>query len=180
MSFCPKCDSILDINKQVAINKTPFSDELVAKLINGELTETDLTDIDIDSLSKNENYIKLDDATKEDANKRITKLMKKIGTSEGAIYICKNCGYTKPIKGRQLIMSKIGKSYSAVTHLTPDKIRIMINDKTLPHTRGYVCTNDKCISHTDIEKRDAVFFRFPNSLQVWYICTACMNYWSGK
>ena len=180
MAFCPNCDSILDVNKQTVTTKKSFPNDFVDKLIKNELSETDLNDIDIDSLSKNEKYINLSTKQKEKVDNNISKLIKKIGASEGYIYFCKSCGYTCPIKKRQLIMSKIGKSYNSGIQISPDKIKVMINDKTLPHTRGYICTNDKCISHKENDKRDAVFFRFPNSLQTWYICTTCQNYWASQ
>lgn len=180
MSFCPKCDSILDVNKQTAKNKKSFPDDFIDKLIKNELEENELNNIDIDSLPINEKYINLSTKIKEKIDNNISKLIKKMGPTDEVIYFCKSCGYTCPIQKRQLIMSKIGKSYTSGVRLTPDKIRIMVNDKTLPHTRGYICTNEKCISHKENDKRDAVFFRFPNSLQTWYICTACQNYWAAQ
>jgi len=184
MLFCPQCDSILDINKQTYViseNVTINNDDILKKLIDNEkLSIDEIKNINIDLITKSDFYINLDKKVKNELDKKLKTIISKKGTDEGVMYICKKCGYTKPLIGRTLILSKIGMASSSRITITPQKIRNMLHDKTLPHTRRYICKNTDCISHTQHDKRDAVFFRFTNSLQVYYICCACQTYWTSE
>ena len=181
MLFCPKCDSILDINKvtnEEVIN-TKIDDEVIKKIVESqELTDEEKQSVNIDALINNTYYSELDKKTKSLVDKKINKMLSKKQQTDKAVYICK-CGYTAPIAGRTLIMSKMGSSSNTSSLNTPQRIKNMLHDKTLPHSRNYICPNKECVSHTDPEKRDAVFFRFSDSLQIWYICISCKSYWIG-
>ena len=183
MLFCPECDSLLDINKQTSestFNKNmdiKENETILKKMLNSEdITDKEVASVNIDIITETQTYLKLDKKTKQSINKKITDLINKLKKTHGFIYKCHKCGYTKPLVEQTLIMSKIGNDSKAP--ITPQKIINVMNDKILPHTRNYICKNPKCISNTDITKRDAVFFRLDNSLQTWYVCTACKTYWT--
>lgn len=85
---------------------------------------------------------------------------------------CTNCENIEQIDTGTLIISR------AVVNSTTDysgtrKFGDMVDDKTLPHTRNYVCPNKNCESHTNHKLRDAVFFKPGNSYAVKYVCTVC-------
>ena len=53
----------------------------------------------------------------------------------------------------------------------------LVNEPTLLRTRRYKCSNEKCPSHTDPTKREAVIYRKGDTYQVDYICTTCKTHW---
>ena len=66
-----------------------------------------------------------------------------------------------------------------ISNKSLSKYKNMIHDKTLPHTRDYVCKNKDCSSHKDPSKRDAVWFRpIATSYSTYYGCTACATIWN--
>jgi hypothetical protein len=196
MQFCPKCDNIMDIGKsapKITINQnTPDtvssdskddvinnSNNDISKLIemykNGE--NITMFKIDIKDLTSHPNFNKLKDTDKNN----ILKIIKstEIDDSLSAYRICKNCSYFEKMVGKTLVLSRmnLGSSMSSVQDLS--KYKYMIHDKTLPHTRDYVCKNDKCISQKDFSKRDAVWFRpQSNSYSTCYACVACSMVWN--
>ena len=91
--------------------------------------------------------------------------------TDNAQFICNNCGYTEKIKAGTLIFSKysndISQSYST------DDSSIMEFSDILPRTRKYKCPNSECVSHNDLSKREATFFRMNNNVKIKYICNAC-------
>ena len=110
------------------------------------------------------------------------KLMDKSASSTGtkqtgnAYFICKNCGTFEPIKTGTLVMSKLSAEGN---HDFMDNMsyKNMVHIRTLPLTRNYICPNDKCVSHKDHEKREAVFFRMGSQYRVRYVCKACQISW---
>ena len=87
-------------------------------------------------------------------------------------FICKNCGHNEEISPKTLIFSKSG-SGEGDTEAFENNYKYMIHASYLPRTRHYICPNDKCVSHDKHDKREAVFFRKPNSYKVVYVCCAC-------
>lgn len=93
-----------------------------------------------------------------------------------AYYICKNCGTNEQIKPGSVIIKKTS-DVQQTTYDDPQKAKNMLHAPYLPRTRKYICTNTKCISHTDHSKREAVFYRMTNSFRLRYICAACETQW---
>jgi hypothetical protein len=196
MQFCPKCDNIMDIGKsapKISINQnTPDTvsseskDNVVSntnneiiKLIEMYKNGDNITmfKIDIKDLTNHPDFIKLKDTDKNN----ILKIMKstEIDDSLSAYRICKNCSYYEKLVVKTLVLSRMnqGSSMSGIQDLA--KYKYMIHDKTLPHTRDYICKNDKCISHKELSKRDAVWFRpQSNSYSTCYACVACSMVWN--
>lgn len=88
-----------------------------------------------------------------------------------AYFVCSNCGPIKKIEAGTLIYNK--KSDSLSKNYNTGNYTNMLYSNILARTRRYICPNDKCISHKDITKREAIFFRKNNLYEVIYICEAC-------
>ena len=86
-------------------------------------------------------------------------------------FICSNCGYSKVIDPRTLLFSRTSKNV-AESYVANDVVNMAFSD-IIFRTRKYICSNDKCESHKDPEKREAIFFRMNNSYKVKYICDTC-------
>ncbi len=198
MQFCPKCDNIMDIGKSAPkisitqitpntvssdtkeeINSNSSKNNDISKLIEIYKSGDNITmfKIDIKDLTSHPDFIKLKDSDKTN----IIKIIKstEIDDSLSAYRICKNCSYYEKLVGKTLVLSRMnmGSSMSGVQDLS--KYKYMIYDKTLPHTRDYVCKNEKCASHKDLTKRDAVWFRpQSNSYSTCYACVTCSMVWN--
>lgn len=198
MFFCPDCNNSFDITRTVAQKggaDDEFSDttasedtgknyELIQKIINNQPASVeDIEEISQQDLFKSSSFKKLKSKQRELVYNKIQDLLpksKKKLIVEGeeklieenlAFFICNNCGLTKKIQPRTLIFSRASESISQ-TYVSGN-YKDMIHSDILPRTRKYVCPNQKCESHHDAEKREAVFFRLNNSYQVKYICQAC-------
>ena len=93
------------------------------------------------SLSNNDNYIKL----KEQDKLKILKLLNLENNDDTkvAYQICKNCLYNEKLTKRTLILSRMNLNTGVSSNKSLSKYKNMIHDKTLPHTRDYVCKNKR-------------------------------------
>lgn len=153
MFFCSKCDNIYDVTSK--INKT----------IDDELTPTSVSDDTSVSEKQNNKSEKNDE--NDDNNDDNTNV---------AYFMCDNCGHSEPLPEDTVIITK-SSTRKIYEHYDKERCRHMINIKTLPLTRNYVCHNTKCESHNNHTKREAVFFRVNNTYAVRYICKACLETW---
>lgn len=192
MYFCPNCNNIFDItrNPQEEKAKTKVGGgskdytTIIEKILrNEEVLEKDVVNLNLSTLIKETDYKKLKVKEKELVYNKIQELLppeKKIikdlndEKSDKVYFICKNCGFLKPVVDGTLIFSRVSTDISQ-TYTSTDEasLKAMTNSDILPKTRKYVCTNDKCVSHKDPSKREACFFRMNNSYKVKYICMAC-------
>jgi hypothetical protein len=97
-------------------------------------------------------------------------------TASNAYFICKNCGTYEQITQGTLVMSKLSTEGNH-DFIDNTNYKNMIHVKTLPITRNYICPNDKCASHKDHEKREAVFFRMGTQYRIRYVCKTCQISW---
>lgn len=138
MSFCPKCNNILDISRkslkfspQLQLSQSQSQSQLhkggsaVDKIIdnitnnNIDFSEEDIkqiSQISLENIVKDNAYKKLDVKNKSlvynkiaDMKKEKLVLESKIDINKNKIfYICKNCSYEEEIKNGELIFSKNG------------------------------------------------------------------------
>lgn len=110
----------------------------------------------------------------ESENKKKPQVM---STTNKYVFRCFNCGYTEQMEPGILLLSRAPQK-AAIDYSDPNKYKDMMHDKTLPHTRNYVCPNETCISHTDHVLREAVWFKpSRHSYSVVFICKACSTMW---
>ena len=98
----------------------------------------------------------------------------------GSAGIYRDCALRliEKIKTKTLVLSRMNMNISSFQQ-DLSKYKYMVFDKTLPHTRDYICYNKECSSHKDFSKRDAVWFRpIATSYSTYYGCTACSTVWN--
>ncbi len=88
-----------------------------------------------------------------------------------AYFICNNCGFFENIKPMTMIYSKTHMQ----TRLVSDHNSDLIYDQTLPITKTYNCINKNCKTYTDINLKEAVFYK--KNHRVTYICKICKSDW---
>lgn len=190
MQFCPKCENIMDICKSAPklsmVISTPDSVSTETKTPKDEITKIiqlyingeDISNFKIDSklLTSLDEFKKLNDNQQIELLKIIK--LSEIDESLRAYKICKNCYYSERFVGRNLVLSRMSSQSSISNVIDLSKYKNMINDKTLPHTRDYICKNNKCDSHKNHEKRNAVWFRpILNDYSTYYGCVTCEEIW---
>lgn len=155
-------------------------EDLLKKLENNEkIIDTDFGDLRFEQLTKHKYYTKLDKKTKLAVQAKLTSHYEKIEDNTSAYYSCVICSYSKPIEPQTLILTKISSGITG-TYMNYDKLKNRSHNKMLGYSRNYICYNDKCVSHNDHEKREAVIYRIGSSIQAWYTCCACQTYWKGE
>ena len=197
--FCPNCNNILDISKNVPKANTilgtstptsvssdaPKKDDsqnliknILKNIVDGnELSNQDLKSIDIDKIIHDEEYKKMDKANKKKIDDILSSIHTNLDSATGAYYVCRTCFYSKAIETKTLITSRACEGLSS-GYVNTEKFKNMVYNKALPLTRAYICTNKDCKSHKNHDKREAVFFR--DGMQVWYACKSCQSYWKGE
>lgn len=92
-----------------------------------------------------------------------------------AFLVCSKCGYNEQMEPGTLIYVKMYDKQ--VSEFNLEDYKSMYYDKTLPRTNVYDCRNKKCITHTQPEKKKAVFKRIKDDKRVVYNCTVCKDVW---
>ncbi|ARF09494.1 DNA-dependent RNA polymerase subunit Rpb9 [Indivirus ILV1] len=186
MYFCPNCNNIFDITKNPHGDKQSGGSKNYLTVINNiindeEVTESDTKDITLTELINEPHYKKLSSDKKELVYNKLQQLLpvdkKEVEANAGtlsqdkAYFICKNCGFLKPIEENTLIFSRVSNDISQ--SYTSSDVSDMANSDILPRTRKYICSNKKCVSNSDPSKKEAIFFRVNNSYNIRYVCLAC-------
>lgn len=190
MFFCPNCDNSFNITKSVSHQKGGKSisggdkyEAVIKKIIDGEtINENDVNWVELDELAKVTGYKKLKQKQKEKVYNTILELLpvdkKDLPKSDKtkkkqAFFICTNCGYNQPIKPRTVIFSRTSNDVSQ-SYISQD-VRNMVHSDILRRTKKYICPNEKCESHKNIDKREAVSMRRNNTYHITMICEACQT-----
>ena len=90
-----------------------------------------------------------------------------------AYHVCSNDMFNEPIKTGFHLMTRPPPGNKILESFDIEKYRNLCYTNTLPRTRNFKCLNDKCPTHDVKTPQEAIFFRIPNSFQVYYICTIC-------
>lgn len=89
-----------------------------------------------------------------------------------SVFMCVNCNTQKLIPSGTVIHTRIyGKRDN--TTIKKQNLINMRRSKILTNTREYTCPKDKCESHTNVNKREAVMFRMYEQADIVYICKTC-------
>lgn len=162
MKFCKNC------NNNCIITKLDLTQQ------NQMTTPTELSDTSSDISSE---------ATKSSDEQYKIKKQKDVNntnnknTQSTVFFKCTICDYLEEILDGALIISKTNLNLTSDYRNKNNDIE-MINDKTLPHTRNYVCPNKSCNSHDDHSVRDAVWFKpSQNNYAIKMICISCKTIW---
>lgn len=191
MFFCPDCNNSFNITKNIKTsaqiggkNGGPVEQlykEFIEKVLSEEETQNiNVDNMTIDDLAKDTNYKKLKQKQKDKVLNRLIELLpiekKNLPKADKLKkhlehFICKNCGYYEPIKDGTIIFSRTSGDVSQ-TYVSPDILQLKHSD-IIRITSRYECSNPKCQSHKDFEKREAKITRWNNSYGYVMICMAC-------
>ena len=159
-----------------------ISDTNVSDILNGNDTDFNIKNFNINDLNKNTTFNKLSNNQKTLVINRILEKIPKNKSKQtdtvvnkDSYYYCKSCGYNEIIPPKQFIFSR---GYEKNDDFYNYRFRNYIHDKTLPRSKKYNCINDKCPTHDNPSLKLAVFYRQKNSYNVRYICTVCNNFWN--
>lgn len=200
MFFCPNCDNSFDITKMIPkktddehSDKEPMRggkrdlkelDKIIDDAIKGyKIEEKDVSDYTMRDVENSPIFKKLNSKQREIVFNIISDLMptekkelKDTGVKVLPVhFLCKNCGYNEPVEEGTMIINRAETSeQSYISDIDPEKI---LKLKYLPYTRNYTCPNEKCITHKNKEKKNAVFMRLGTSLRIRYVCEPCKTSW---
>ena len=191
--FCENCDNMLDISrtqligadeviasKNISAEKNVNYEELLKKVENKEkLSDEELTSIDIKELVNNDYYKKMN--KKGEIKKRILEMIEDMKNSDenGQAYmICRNCGFTKPIKPQFKIFTKNPEGVtSAHDYVNEANYRNRLIMGTMPRTRNFKCPNKECPVYTKNASPEAIFFRkSSDTYETIYGCVNCATF----
>lgn len=193
MEFCPNCNNILDISrtptKVTVIDPTTISQttsdnikkdnddylKIINMYKNNINISTMIDNINLTELQKHKEFIALKDKDKKD----LLKLFKsQEDDTYNAYFVCKNCSYSEKITKRTNVLNKMNVG-SVSGYNNVEMFKYYVNDKTLPHTRDYICRNKNCETHSKPEMKDAKWFR-PNQFgyNTYYVCLVCETVWN--
>lgn len=187
MFFCPECDNSFNITKTLPQHKTEgqtggdrYETFIKKTLANEDVEQFDTNGLTLDELTKSAEYKRLKQREKERVHNMLNELLpldkKNLPKADKtkkhtAFYICTKCGYNEPIKSGTMIFSRTSNDVSQ-SYISRD-IKEMVHSDILKRTRRYICPNKDCVSHKDIQQREAIMFRRNNSYQMIMICEAC-------
>jgi predicted RNA-binding Zn-ribbon protein involved in translation (DUF1610 family) len=155
---------------------------LINKLLDHVATLNDVKNIDYGEVIKSNSYKSLNNNEREtvingiqdllpNEKKKIMEFKNNVDIEANAAYfICTNCGHARTIENGTLIFSR--KSENITQSYDIGDYSDLKYSNILPRTRNYICINDKCDSHTDMKKKEAIFFRV-GGYNVKYVCLAC-------
>jgi hypothetical protein len=151
--------------------------KIIKKLINN--SKIDIKDFQLynfDDFIKNTLYIKLDKKRKLDVHNQLMQYYGKINDTVSAYYVCLSCSFYKEIETGKMLIHRKNTSNDLEPYVNILGIKNKCYSKILGHTRDYICINKKCESHKDPYKKDAVIYRTPKIIKVYYVCTTCESW----
>jgi hypothetical protein len=180
MFFCQNCNNSLDITKNANVKKVDKvvinTPEEFMKSYNNTNTQNYYLNFNEDSLKL---YLKKEDFRNEEYTNIINSFYKILNNQKdlSQFYLkCVNCN-THNVLQSGTILYTINFSSTNTFDMTNEDIIIKSQEPILPRTSDYVCPNAKCKTHTDINSKEAVFYRNDKSFNLTYICCACYNQW---
>jgi hypothetical protein len=179
MNFCPNCSNILDYMKGVSESKQIIKKlNDLFKLIdsgNDENLTNYKADFDKNELLNSKKYLKYDIETKNKLNNLFSE---SIQLNNYAEYKCLNCGYNKPITQTiRLFYNNIEMNDNIISIKSLEENKLFCSDPLLPHTKDYVCKNINCVTHTQNDLKDSIFYKEKNLYKIKYICCVCYYNW---
>lgn len=177
MYFCPNCKYSFDITRSSKVTKTDTRNEItkIADALKKLEDKEDLSGFKAtfsrEEMTKNKKYQKMTDNDKIKMNQLFEELI-----SGGAEFHCNSCNYSEPLKETTLLYS-INVEDKQTKISTLEENEFICQNPILPRTHDYTCKNLSCITHKDISKKEAVFFREKGRYGVNYICCVCHYSW---
>jgi hypothetical protein len=191
MFYCPKCLNVYSISKSIKqIGGASYNlEDIIKKILSDDIEEGEYDTFDNKILDELKDYgvFKKLSASQKDIvynfiderieNKTISKAAPKI--KQKMYFVCTSCGNNEEIEKNTRITVRSSDDYTPETNTTQD-IEEYLHMDILPRTRQYDCPNEKCESHTEPEKKSALFMRIKNTYKMKYICESCKTSWNVK
>ena len=168
--FCPKCNYLLDIKKNINLLKIDDENKLINLLSNGTINID--TNINLNKIKENEKFTNLKIEEKEIIlnNYKKTKELNKFG-----FYNCLNCNYFTNIENGTILIDS-SKSTESKSELY---LKLQSKNNILPRTRDYICPNKNCKASDKLfTEREAVFYRINKTYKIAYLCCICDTEWT--
>jgi hypothetical protein len=180
MFFCQNCNNSLDITKNTNVKKVDKivinTPEEFIKSYNNTNTQNFYLNFNEDSLKL---YLKKEDFSKEEYTNIFNSFYKILNNQKdlSQFYLkCVNCDTHNVLQSGTILYS-INFSSTNIFDMTNEDIITKCQEPILPRTSDYICPNAKCKTHTDIDSKEAVFYRNDKSFNLTYICCVCYNQW---
>ena len=177
--FCPKCNNAYDISNKI-IQQTGGSEIMstIISILDNILSNDEYKKLDTAAIYDSPEYKNLTDEDKEMLKVNIKEHTTDINkvdltgtTNYKAYFTCKVCHNHEEIKSGTLLFTM--NSNIILQEYKTKNYKNMIHSDITHHTREYICPNEECLTHTQPETRDAMFFRYNNSYTIAHICTVC-------
>ena len=169
-NYCPKCNFILDISKNIKLKKENDKIKIIKLLLNSNINIT--TEVTLKDIKDTSNYKELSPILQELVIKNYNDYT---NLNIFGFFNCLNCGYFKNITNGTILIdnSKIKVDKSKLYY------SLQSTNNILPHTKDYICPNKKCKANKiDYLDREAVFYREQNSYKLHYLCCICNHDWT--
>ena len=175
MNFCPECFNMLDYTKSSSPTQNITQIASVNDAIKIYENNTDFAyyraTFSKSELENNKKYLKYP----KDAQNKFNVLFNNINIT--AEYKCNNCNFTKPINETiRLYTSNSEPITNKLMHSQDNEL--ICNNPILPHTHDYNCKNIDCITHSQPELKDSIFYKDRLSYKIKYVCCVCKHNWS--
>lgn len=170
---------VTDTNTLGTVTDTTDYEDILRKIEKGQkLSEEEIMSIDIKELVQDDYYKKM--GQKNKIKKIISDMIEDQDNADDktqAYYVCKNCYYHKKIQPGTRVLSKNAESSGSNVDniINESTYRNRVHQRTIPSTRNFNCSNDKCPSHTNKVASEAKFFRMAGTYNVVYVCVHCLT-----
>ena len=184
MNFCKKCNYVLNITKK-QLNEEDKNHykistfEAFLNYIKYNMEEANQTvDIKIDRESLKEKLVLKFKKTPAKIDELLNNydIISSKKNNFDVYLVCNNCNSAYTINPKTVILTTNVVETSG-PQFKEINFEYKCNDPTLPRTKDYICHNAKCISHKNLENKEAIFFREGKSYITRYVCCNCHSNW---
>jgi len=181
MNFCKKCNYVLNITKKQLNEeeKNHYKIPTVEAFLNYvkyNMTEANQTvEIKIDRESLKDKLL----AKFKKNTDKIDELMEQYDVISSKknnfdVYlVCNNCNSAYTINPKTVILT------TNIERVQFKEVNLdyKCQDQTLPRTKDYICHNEDCESHKNLNDKEAIFYREGTGYMTRYVCCNCKTSW---
>jgi hypothetical protein len=181
MNFCKKCNYVLNITKK-QLNEEEKNHYKIANIeaflnyVKYNITEANQTvEIKIDRESLKEKLL----AKFKKNTDKIDELMDQYDIISSKknnfdVYlVCNNCNSAYNINPKTVILT----TNIETIQFKEVNLDYKCLDPTLPRTKDYICHNEDCTTHKNLNDKEAIFYREGSGYMTRYVCCNCKTNW---
>jgi hypothetical protein len=183
MNFCKKCNYVLNITKK-QLNEEEKNHYKIATFeaflnyVKYNMDEANQTvDIQMDRESLKEKLVLKFKKTPQKIDELINQydIISSRKNNFDVYSICNNCNSSYTINSKSIILST--NLETSGTQFKEINLEYKCMDPTLPRTKDYICYNEKCLTHKNLDNKEAIFFREGKGYITRYVCCKCYTSW---